>query len=63
VSSGSGNLRLVGCALVGTSPATVSIDAAAATTVLLYGECVANLAKGANVTTAGSALTVNSSLI
>ena len=62
VTSGSGNLRFVSCALVGTSPATVSIDAAAATTVLLYGECVANFAKGANVTVTGSALTVNSSL-
>ena len=62
VSAGSGNLRLVGCTLVGTSPATLSIDSTSATTVLLYGECVANLAKGANVTTAGSALTVNSSL-
>ena len=58
-----GRAKSHGCgASDGTSPATLSIDAAAATTVLLYGECVANLAKGANVTTAGSALTVNSSL-
>lgn len=62
ITTGSGNLRFVSCALVGTSPATLSIDATSATTVLLYGECVANLAKGANVTTAGSALTVHSSL-
>ncbi|HUR47827.1 MAG TPA: hypothetical protein VMZ27_18225, partial [Candidatus Saccharimonadales bacterium] len=62
VSNGTGNLRLVNCALVGTAPATLSIDALAATTVLLYGECVANLAKGANVTTLGSGLTVNANL-
>ena len=62
VTSGSGNLRLVACALVGQAPATVSIDATAATNVVLYGECTANLAQGANVTLVGSALTVNSSL-
>ena len=62
VTSGSGNLRFVSCTFVATSPATVSIDVAAATTAFLYGECVANMAKGANVTLTGSALTVNSSL-
>ena len=62
VTAGSGNLRLVACALVGQAPATVSIDAVAATNVVLYGECTANLAKGANLTLVGSALTVNSSL-
>lgn len=62
VSAGSGNLRFVNCGFVGTSPSSVSIDSASATTILLYGECVANLAKGANITTAGSALTVNTLL-
>jgi len=62
VSAGSTNLRLVNCTLVGAVPATASIDTPAATTVVLYGECVANLAKGANVTVVGSALTVNSLL-
>jgi hypothetical protein len=62
VTSGSGNLRFVNCAFVSTSPATTSIDSAGSTTVLLYGECVANMAKGTNVTLVGSGLTVNSSL-
>lgn len=62
VTSGSGNLRLVGCALVSTAPAAASIDSAGSTTVLLYGECVANMAKGTYVSLTGSALTVNSSL-
>ncbi|MDB6034159.1 MAG: hypothetical protein JWM16_4497, partial [Verrucomicrobiales bacterium] len=62
IASGSGNLRLVSCTMVGTAPATLALDAASPTTVVLYGECVANLTKGGNVTTSGSALSVNVSL-
>ena len=62
VTSGSGNLRLVQCALVATPPALVSLDALVPSTVVLQGECVANLGRGMNVTTAGSELTVNSVL-
>ena len=63
VTAGTTGLRLVRCSLVSSASATISIDAAVATTVLLYGETVANLAKGANVTATGSALTVNASLV
>ena len=62
ISSGSGNLRFYNCSFVSTSPAVASIDSATYTTAFLYGECVANMAKGAVVTLTGSALTVNSSL-
>lgn len=62
ISSGTGNLRFHNCSFVSTSPAAASIDSATYSTVHLYGECVANMAKGAVVTLNGSALTVNSNL-
>lgn len=63
VTAGTGNLRFHNCSFVGLAPSSVAIDSTSATTILLYGECVANMAKGAQVTTAGSALTVNSVLV
>jgi hypothetical protein len=66
IATGTSGIKLVNCTLVAnaTAPAaTTSIDALAAATVHLHGESVANIAKGANVTVAVSALTVNAAVV
>ena len=61
------DLTLRDCVLVsnvGGTPATTSIDAAAASDVRIYGTCMANLAKGGNITfiTGSSRFEVNSNV-